>query len=68
MKPRVGLYHFTRNWNNTPNTWTIWKYVKVQRYTASSNFVKEVDTYEEAVREVCSLNGWREPRFTHKRT
>lgn len=56
--PKVGQYKFGRH----RNMWGIWQYDVVTENTASANFIKDVATYEEAVREVYRLNGWGEPK------
>lgn len=67
MKAQVGLYTFGRH----RSKWGIWQYDYVSETGASAIFVKDVDTYEEAVREMYRLNGWKEPKnikkgFNHK--
>lgn len=61
-KPKVGQYRFGRHRNN----WGIWQYDMVTDGAASANFIKDVSTYEEAVREVYRLNGWGEPKNIKK--
>ena len=58
MKPQVGLYKFGRH----RNLWAIWQYDMVTELGTSARFVKDVFSYEEAVREVYHLNGWGEPK------
>lgn len=58
MKAQVGLYRFGRH----RSKWGIWQYDYVSETGASATFVKDVDTYEEAVREMYRLNGWKEPK------
>lgn len=58
MKATVGTYHFGRHRSN----WGIWMWDKVTETFESSKFIKDVYTYEEAVREVYALNGWGEPK------
>lgn len=58
MKPKVGLYKFGRH----RSMWGIWQYDTVTEHGASAKFIKDVATYEEAVREVYRLNGWGEPK------
>lgn len=43
--------------------WGIW----YQKTEFAASFVKDVDTYEEAVREVYRLNGWGEPKQIRQR-
>ena len=61
-KPKVGQYKFGRHRNN----WGIWQYDMVTDGAASAIFIKDVFTYEEAVREVYRLNGWGEPKNIKK--
>jgi hypothetical protein len=58
MKPQLNKFHFGRH----RNLWGIWQYDHVTETTSSSNFIKDVRTYEEAVRETYRLNGWGEPK------
>lgn len=58
MKVHVGMYKFGRYRNH----WGIWQYNMVSETGISATFIKDVFTYEEAVREVYRLNGWCEPK------
>lgn len=58
MKAQVGQYKFGRHRNH----WAIWQYDMVTELGTSARFVKDVFTFEEAVREVYRLNGWGEPK------
>lgn len=58
MKAKVGLYKFGRH----RNFWGIWRYDMVTEHGASAVFIKDVYSYEEAVREIYRLNGWGEPK------
>lgn len=58
MKAKVGLYKFGRH----RNLWGIWRYDTVTEHGASAVFIKDVSSYEEAVREIYRLNGWGEPK------
>lgn len=51
---KIGQYRFGRH----RLMWGIWQ--QTTEYSAS--FVKDVQTYEEAVRETYRLNGWGEPK------
>lgn len=64
MTAKVGTYHFSRHRSN----WAIYLYdvVREDGFT-TSKFIKDVFTYEDAVREVYALNGWGEPKYI-KRT
>lgn len=60
MKAQVGQYKFGRHRNH----WGIWQYDHVcENGGWSATFIKDVFTYEEAVREVYRLNGWGEPKY-----
>ena len=58
MKPEVGKYKFGRH----RSKWGIWQWDSVTERGSSARFIKDVSTYEEAVREVYRLNGWGEPK------
>lgn len=58
MKAQVGQYTFGRH----RNVWGIWQYDTVSETGSSAVFVKDVYSYEEAVREVYRLNGWGVPK------
>lgn len=60
MTAKVGTYHFNRHRSN----WGIyvWDVVREDGF-ASAKFIKDVFTYEDAVREVYHLNGWGEPKY-----
>lgn len=61
--PKVGQYKFGRHRSH----WGIWQYDMVTESGATSaRFVKDVFSYEEAVREVYRLNGWGEPKNIKK--
>ena len=58
MKAEVGKYKFGRYYNR----WGIWLYNYVEKNGNSASFVKDVATYEDAVKEVYRLNGWGIPK------
>ena len=58
MKAQVGQYTFGCH----RNVWGIWQYDMALETGSSAVFVKDVYSYEEAVREVYRLNGWGEPK------
>lgn len=58
MKAQVRQYKFGRHRNH----WGIWQYDSVTETGTSARFVKDVFTFEEAVREVYRLNGWGAPK------
>lgn len=64
MKPYVGLYKFGRH----RSKWGIWQYDHVgENGGATARFIKDVNTYEEAVTEVYRLNGWGTPKQIHQK-
>ena len=63
MKAQVGQYKFGRHRSH----WGIWQYNWVSETGTSAPFIKDVFTYEEAVREVYRLNGWGEPKYINRR-
>ena len=63
MKAQVGQYKFGRHRNH----WGFWQYDWVSKTGTSATFIKDVFTYEEAVREVYRLNGWGEPKYINRR-
>ena len=61
MKRQLNKYYFGRN----RNFWGIWLYGNLTPELpafVSGKHIKDVRTYEEAVREVYRLNGWGEPK------
>jgi len=60
MKAEVGKFFFGRH----RSLFGIWCYdsVNVETGASSAVFVKDCFTYEEAVREMYSLNGWGMPK------
>ena len=58
MRAQVGKYYFGRHRSN----WGIWMYDYVSETGASARFIKDVFSYEDAVREVYALNGWGQPK------
>ncbi|VDR33869.1 Uncharacterised protein [Alistipes sp. cv1] len=58
MKPQVGKYFFGRH----RRLWGIWMWGQVTETGSSGTFVKDVYSYEDALREVYRLNGWGEPK------
>ena len=58
MKAQVGQYMFGRH----RNSWGIWQYTMVSENGTMASFIKDVFSYEVAVREVYRLNGWGEPK------
>ena len=58
MTPTINKYFFGRHRTN----WGIWKCTSVSENGSMGDFIKDVFTYEEAVKEVYRLNGWGEPK------
>lgn len=59
MKAQVEMYKFGRH----RSLWGIWQYDSVTEKGTSATFIKDVFSYEDAVREVYRLNGWGEPKY-----
>ena len=58
MKEKVGRYYFGRH----RRSWGIWQYDMVSETGASGRFIKDVLSFEDAVKEIYKLNGWGEPK------
>ena len=58
MTPQLNKYHFGRRFNY----FTIFQYDFVDATGTTSRRIKDVKTYDEAVRETYRLNGWGEPK------
>ncbi len=63
MTLQVGTYHFGRHHRN----WGIWVCTYVNNGVGSSSFVKDVYSFDDAVRETYRLNGWGEPKSVNKK-
>ena len=63
MTLQVGKYHFGRHYNR----WGIWQCLFVSDSSTSSKHVKDVYSYEEAVKETYRLNGWGEPKNVRRK-
>lgn len=63
MTLKIGLYHFGKHRRN----FGIWLCDYAEDGITSSTFIKDVQTYEEAVKEVYRLNGWGEPKRIYKK-
>ncbi len=57
MRKTVGTYFFKR----LRSHWGIWMVKSIQNGIEMSAFVKSIASYEEAVRETYSMNGWNVP-------
>lgn len=62
MKAQVGKYFFGRH----RRCFGIWQYDMVSETGTTATFIKDVFSYEEAVREVYRLNGWGEPKVIRR--
>ena len=58
MKAKVGQYFFKRH----RSEWGIWQWDYVKDGFSSAEHIKDVPTFEEAIRETYRLNGWQEPK------
>ena len=58
MAKTVGTYYFTKLRRN----WGIWVIESIINNVTSAAFVKTVYSYEDAVKETYSLNGWGTPK------
>ena len=63
MTLQVGTYHFGRHRSN----WGIWQCEYSNNGCTSSKHIKDVFTYEEAVKEVYRLNGWGTPKRIYRK-
>jgi hypothetical protein len=58
MTRKVGTYYFARH----RRAWGIWIITSIINGVTSGTFVKDVLSYEDAVRTTYSLNGWCTPK------
>ena len=58
MAKTVGTYYFGRHYRN----WGIWVVVYSNNGSVIGEHVKDVRTYEDAVKETYRMNGWGEPK------
>lgn len=63
MTLTVGTYHFGRH----RSLWGIWQCEYASNNGSSSRFVKDVYTYEDAVKETYRLNGWGTPKRIYRK-
>ena len=63
MTLTVGTFHFGRH----RRAWGIWVCESNNNGVTMSQFVKDVCSYEDAVRETYRLNGWGEPKRINKK-
>ena len=59
MKVQIGQYKFGRH----RNRWGMWQYTMITESGTMASFVKDVYSFEEAVKEVYHLNGWGTPKM-----
>lgn len=58
MAKKKGTYYFGRHYRN----WGIWVVVSNDNGVMMGEHVKDVRTFEDAVKETCHLNGWDAPK------
>ena len=58
MAKTVGTYYFGRH----RSMWGIWMVVSNNNGVTMGEHVKDVRTYEDAVKTTYALNGWGEPK------
>ena len=63
MTRSVGQYYFGRHRSN----WGIYIVTSISNDVTMSAFIKDVFTYEDAVKETYRLNGWGEPKKIYRR-
>lgn len=63
MAKTVGTYYFGRH----RSMWGIWMVESISNGVTMAAFIKDVFTYEDAVRTTYALNGWCEPKRINKK-
>ena len=63
MAKTVGTYYFGRH----RSMWGIWMVESISNGVTMAAFIKDVFTYEDAVRTTYALNGWSEPKRINKK-
>lgn len=63
MARTVGTYYFGRH----RSMWGIWMVESITNGVTMAAFIKDVFTYEDAVKETYHLNGWGEPKVIYKK-
>ena len=58
MAKTVGTYYFHRHYSS----WGIWVVISNNNGVTMGEHVKDVRTYEDAVKETYRMNGWGEPK------
>lgn len=63
MAKTVGTYYFGRH----RSMWGIWLVESISNGVTMAAFIKDVFSYEDAVRTTYALNGWGEPKRINKK-
>ena len=63
MKAELGKHFFGRH----RSQWGIWVWDHVAEQGNSGKFIKDVATYDEAVKTTYKLNGWGEPQIIKRK-
>ena len=63
MAKTVGSFYFGRH----RSMWGIWMVESISNGVTFGAFIKDVRSYEDAVRETYALNGWGEPKRINKK-
>lgn len=58
MANKVGTYYFKK----LRSHWGIWMVKRINNGVTMAVFIKDVFTYEDAVKTTYALNGWGEPK------
>lgn len=63
MAKTVGTYYYGKH----RSMWGIWMVESISNGVTIAAFVKDVFSYEDAVRTTYALNGWGEPKRVYKK-
>lgn len=63
MTTKIGQYHFGRH----RSSWGIWMVESISNDVTMSCFIKDVNSFEDAVKETYRLNGWGTPKRIYKK-
>ncbi len=63
MAKTIGTFYFGRH----RSMWGIWMVESISNGVTMSAFIKDVRSYEDAVRTTYALNGWGEPMKINKK-
>ena len=63
MTKNIGTYYFARHRRN----WGIWMVESINNGVTMSCFIKDVNSFEDAVKETYRLNGWGTPKRIYKK-